>query len=300
MTAKEIAEFKKENSKYINNELVKPLKLTDKELIIYFPKIKAMVDDAEACKNNGNPRCCINESFMHNVLERQENGSLRLVSTPCPKKKLHDCWIQNDYICDSQARSLPTMQSIAKEHKQDSEKNSKCNKLECIKQLLNIKDQIKKNEKPRGLYIYGPYGVGKSFLLYRFCEMLQELGKTTAFISAPETIRRFKNTFSDDSPVGPEYYENKMIDVDVLVIDDLGSEIPAKWFYNDFLINVLNKRMSEEKLTLFTSNYTLKGLLSKWAKEAKMLNVDVGRIGERIKALTGNREFRLDDKGNRY
>ena len=58
--------------------------------------------------------------------------------------------------------------------------------------------------------------------------------------------------------------------------------------------------MSEEKLTLFTSNYTLKGLLSKWAKEAKMLNVDVGRIGERIKALTGNREFRLDDKGNRY
>ena len=300
MTDKELVEFKKENSKYLNNELVKPLNLTDQEFINKFSIIKQMVDEAEECKNNGDSKRCVNESFTHIGLERDENGTLKIISLVCPKKKAFELWVQNDFICDTKAKSLPSMQSIAKEHKDDSKNNAKCNKLECIKLLLNIRDQIVKGKKPRGLYIHGTYGVGKSFLLYRFCELLQENDLSTAFISTPEMIRRFKKTFGDDSNVAPEFYENKMIDVDVLVLDDLGAEPPSKWFYNDFLINVLNKRMAEEKLTLFTSNFSLQGLLNKWAKEAEMFNVDVNRIGERIKALTGNVEFRLADKNNRY
>ena len=300
MTSKEITEFKKENSRYINHELVKPLKLTDKELIIYFPRIKLMVDDAERCKNNGDPNLCINESFMHTVLQRQENGSLKIVSIDCPKKKAHDLWIQKDYICDSKAKTLPTIRSIAFEHKNDKKNNIKSNKLECIKQLLKIKEQVEKHEKPKGLYIHGMYGIGKSFLLYRFCELLHECDLTTAFISFPDLVRSLKKTFGDDSPINSDHYVNKMVDVDVLVFDDLGSEQAKQWFYNDVLINVLNKRMGEEKLTFFISNLTLEDLLKKWNRESKLLNIDANRIGERIKALTGNKQFQLVDKNNRY
>ena len=87
MTDKELVEFKKENSKYLNNELVKPLNLTDQEFINKFSIIKQMVDEAEECKNNGDSKRCVNESFTHIGLERDENGTLKIISLVCPKKK---------------------------------------------------------------------------------------------------------------------------------------------------------------------------------------------------------------------
>ena len=296
MTKQEILDFVKENSKYFNSDLIKPLNLTNDEFITFFPRIKLIVDEAEMCEKNGKPNVCINESFMHSALERDANGQLIMVAIPCPKKKLHELWVENDFVCDSKAKTLPTLQSIASEHRKDKESN----KLECVKKLLDIRDLIEKHEIAKGLYIHGTYGVGKSFIAFRFCEELQKYGLTTAFVSVPELVDRFRNTFSDDSSVTAEFYVNKLTKVDVLVLDDIGAEQPVSWFYNSLLPKVLTKRMNEEKLTFFTSNFTLDGLLKKWASQAKMLNVDVGRIGERIRALTKNVQFRLEDKNNRY
>ena len=296
MTNQEKLDFVKENSKYWNSELIKPLKLTNDEFVAFFPRIKMIVDEAEMCEKNGKPNICINESFMHSSLERDTNGQLIMVAVPCPKKQLHDLWVENDFICNTKAKTLPTFQSIAAEHRQDK----KSNKLECVKLLLNIRDAVKKREKPMGLYIYGTYGIGKSFLLYRFCEELQKYGLSTAFVFTPELVDRFRSTFNDESSVNTDYYINKYSNVDVLVLDDIGAEKPVGWFYDSLLPKVLTKRMNEERLTFFTSNFTLDGLLKKWTGKTNTLNVDAGRIGERIRALTNNVQFKLIDKNNRY
>ena len=299
MTKEQFESFKKENKKYLNSDLVKKLKMTDDEIIRYFSHIKFIIDENEACQQMPHNKC-VNESYSHRSLIRTKDGELKIITVPCEKKKFSNLWVIKDFSCDSKARTLEGLRQIAYEHKNDKANNKDCTKLELIKKLIDIRNKILEKQIPRGIYVYGKYGVGKSFILYRFCEMLQEQGLTTAFVSVPDLVRSFKETFSDNtSQLRAEYLE-KMIKVDVLVLDDLGAELPAKWFYNEFFEYLLRKRMGAEKLTFFTSNYKLEGLLKKYAKEAIMLDTDTGRIADRIKALTGNTQFQLVDKNNRY
>lgn len=51
-----------------------------------------------------------------------------------------------------------------------------------------------------------------------------------------------------------------IINCDLLVIDDLGSEPVYKNVTNQYLLWVLNERQSKNKITLFTTNYTLNDL----------------------------------------
>ena len=297
MTEKEIANFIKEESKYYNNDLIKPLKLTDREFIINFSLIKLIVDEDEACKNNDSDKC-INESFLHMRLVRSTDGKLKPVYVDCEKKHAHNSWIQRDYICDTKGKKLDSVQAIATEHRRDSVKNPQCNKLELIKNLLNIRDKVETKEKTRGFYIYGNFGTGKSLLLYRFCEMIQKYNLSLAFFFMPNLINKLKDSFDNDS-VRPEQFLKKMVEPDVLVLDDLGSERAKDWFYNDYLINALNERMQKEKLTFFTSNKSLDDLIKKWRKDAQLDLDDAKRIKSRIKTLTGDKEFQLVDVDNR-
>ena len=114
----------------------------------------------------------------------------------------------------------------------------------------------------------------------------------------PNLINKLKDSFDNDS-VRPEQFLKKMVEPDVLVLDDLGSERAKDWFYNDYLINALNERMQKEKLTFFTSNKSLDDLMKKWRNDAQLDLDDAKRIKSRIKTLTGDKEFQLVDVDNR-
>jgi primosomal protein DnaI len=86
---------------------------------------------------------------------------------------------------------------------------------------------------------------------------------------------------------------------DVLFLDDIGAEDTSVWFYNNYLLVVLNYRMQNNKPTFFNSNLSLEMFGRKlMVLMHKSINAD--RLVERIKALTRNTEFEIKGTNKRY
>lgn len=154
----------------------------------------------------------------------------------------------------------------------------------------------------RGKVFYGNPGVGKTFSA---CCLINSLAKNNvkcAFVNVPLLINRLKETMNSKNT---SYHQevNLLKKVDVLVLDDIGSEQITSWTRDDILLPILNKRMEDKKLTYFTSNYDEMGLINQYAinklgnrtKDSVMAG---RRIVERVKALA---EFtKIGGKSQRY
>lgn len=98
----------------------------------------------------------------------------------------------------------------------------------------------------RNLVLAGPVGVGKSHAALAACRVLHDRGWSVEFVPVVELLDRLR-------PGGdPSAFEDA-IGVDVLIIDDLGSERPTDWTA-ERLFAVVNRRWLEEHPTVVTTN----------------------------------------------
>lgn len=118
-------------------------------------------------------------------------------------------------------------------------------------QILAIKEKclefIDKFDSPdeKNLFFSGPAGVGKTFMANCIAFELMNRGKTVLYQSAPvlfdviseHKIRNFKDNEWED-----RYYKN-IFQVDLLIIDDLGTESQTASRYAE-LLNILNIRQA--------------------------------------------------------
>lgn len=155
-----------------------------------------------------------------------------------------------------------------------------------------------KEEKLKGLYIYGDMGVGKTFMLKRIAKKLAENGSTIGFITLPSFVGYIKTKFGNAS----SYTEvvNTLKEVDFLFIDDIGAEQISSWFRDEILLAVLNERMSRNRKTFFSSNYSMKQLekIESQTSGSKYRDNDRAiRLMNRIKTLS--KEIKLEGKNKR-
>lgn len=95
----------------------------------------------------------------------------------------------------------------------------------------------------KNLFFCGPTGVGKTFMINCIAAELLTRGRTVLYQTSPSLfntineykLKSFKETEYDDST-----YDN-IFDVEVLIIDDLGTESPSAARYAE-LLNILNSR----------------------------------------------------------
>ncbi|MGX5569535.1 ATP-binding protein [Bacillus toyonensis] len=72
----------------------------------------------------------------------------------------------------------------------------------------------------------GDAGRGKSHLMHAIAEEINENGKqTVVFISESVLFKKLKSTFNKNSDLSEDHYLQKIIDADVLIIDDFGSTL---------------------------------------------------------------------------
>ena len=121
------------------------------------------------------------------------------------------------------------------------------------KSMSFIKNFSQSNEN---LLFYGNSGTGKTFLSHCIAKELLDNGYLVVYRTAAELIQNLKTVmFENDTTL-----EELIIDCDLLVIDDLGTEQ-----INDFskteLFNILNKRLLRQKKLLVSTNYALKELM---------------------------------------
>ncbi|WP_085991723.1 primosomal protein DnaI [Oceanobacillus senegalensis] len=141
----------------------------------------------------------------------------------------------------------------------------------------------------KGFYFYGPFGVGKTYLLGALANELKKMNYSSMIIYMPEFVREIKSSFKNDTTNEKIDYFKK---ADILMLDDIGAEMQSAWFRDEILGSVLQYRMMEQLPVFFTSNYSLEqleGVLS--TTRDGIETVKAGRIIERIKQVSNEIEI---------
>lgn len=138
----------------------------------------------------------------------------------------------------------------------------------------------------KGLYIYGPFGVGKTYIMGAILNTLAERkGVESMMVYTPDFFRELKGSIEDQTL-------NQKLDyiksVPILVLDDIGAETMSPWIRDDILGSILQRRMMDNLPTLYTSNYDydeLEGHLA-YSNKSGEESMKAKRIMERIRYLT--------------
>lgn len=137
----------------------------------------------------------------------------------------------------------------------------------------------------QGLYLNGPFGVGKTYLLGAIAnDLASKGGIATTLIHVPTFVVEMKSAIGSNTVL-------KKIDsvkrAQVLMLDDIGAESISPWVRDDVLGIILQYRMQEKMPTLFSSNKSMADLTESLAGtdrgNSEMLKAQ--RIMERIRFL---------------
>ncbi|WP_117170536.1 primosomal protein DnaI [Paraliobacillus sediminis] len=169
--------------------------------------------------------------------------------------------------------------SIAKLDDKDEKRHK------AIREVVTYISKISGELPEKGLYFYGPFGVGKTYFLGAIANELAEKNIASMLIYMPEFVREIKSSFKDDSL--NEKVE-KFKKVPVLMIDDIGAESISSWFRDEILGSILQYRMMERLPVFFSSNFSLAQLEKHLATSTKgdIEELKAGRIIERIKQVS--------------
>ena len=171
-------------------------------------------------------------------------------------------------------------------------------RLETIKYLKSFYDSYNKNEKTKGLYLYGNFGCGKTYLVAALFNELAKKNVQSTIIYFPELLRSLKASFSNTEENYGEKFD-RVKEANLLLLDDIGAEKLSDWARDEVLGVILQYRMEENLPTFFTSNLSLKDLeehlqIGKSSED----KIKARRIIERIKYLTSDIEMNSVNRRN--
>ena len=117
----------------------------------------------------------------------------------------------------------------------------------------------------KNLFIYGPTGVGKTYLSNCIAKELIDSGRSVMYVSAPNLFELLSdynyNKDSDNIDLKPRI--NKIKNDDLLILDDLGTEFSNSYTLAQ-LYQLINDRLNKGLSTVITSNIHLNEIKPKY------------------------------------
>ena len=168
-------------------------------------------------------------------------------------------------------------------------------RLPVFEKLLAFVEQYPTIRK--GIYLYGDFGVGKSFMVAALAHDLSEKrGVSSTLLHYPSFVIDVKNAIGDGN-VKTLVDEIKLSEV--LILDDIGAEQSTAWVRDEILQVILQYRMQENLPTFFTSNFNFEDLEKHFAKgkNGNDETWEARRVMERIRYLA--EETRLEGVNRR-
>ena len=168
-------------------------------------------------------------------------------------------------------------------------------RLTVLKRMIEFVNDYPNNLK--GLYLYGDFGVGKSFMVAALAHDLSEKrGVSSTLLHYPSFVIDVKNAIGDGN-VKTLVDELKLSEV--LILDDIGAEQSTAWVRDEILQVILQYRMQENLPTFFTSNFNFEELEQHFAKgkHGNDETWEARRVMERIRYLA--EETRLEGVNRR-
>ncbi|PKK86973.1 MAG: hypothetical protein CVV63_02720 [Tenericutes bacterium HGW-Tenericutes-8] len=258
-------------------EETKNLTLEDRDLlsVLQYIELKKAFDPADI-NQKYEPYLAL-EPFVH--IEYKVSEAYLAYQKKKDKINQIDTFYHNDYLIDAK---LPDF------------KLSNLERKEALDEASQFVEQFQKGKFIKGLYLYGKYRTGKTFLLSAIANALIEKDIQIVFTYFPDLVRNMKAAIGDHT-LEKKIKHLKMCDL--LVLDDLGGEYMTAWFRDEIFGPILQYRLSMGLPLLVSSNYRMKDL-HKLLSDTKddIDQVKSMRILTRINELT--KEVKLNE--NRY
>jgi DNA replication protein DnaC len=109
-------------------------------------------------------------------------------------------------------------------------------------------------DEGEGLWLMGDVGTGKTSLAMLVSKAAVEAGRTVAIYSLPRLLSRIRRTY--DAEAGEQSYLEffeRLTEVDLLHIDDLGAEKRSDWVLEQ-LYAIVNERYESQRSVVVTTN----------------------------------------------
>ena len=159
------------------------------------------------------------------------------------------------------------------------------------KRVQEFVDLWPNSPEGKGLLLMGGCGVGKTHLAVAALIEIINSGKAgrVLFSNFQDLIQEIQASFDNDQVPSKSELLHPLLEVDLLVLDELGSQKPTT-FVQDILYYVINSRYNGELATIFTTNYYDR------ASEAKEETLEQ-RIGTRLRSRLAEMAERIEFSG---
>ena len=116
------------------------------------------------------------------------------------------------------------------------------------------------------LIFYGPAGVGKTFLTHCIAKELLDTGHTVVYLTSLQLFDILeKNTFGKQDAATSNEQVARILDSDLLIIDDLGTELTNS-FTTSQLYHVIEERHLHRRSVIFSTNLSFLELRDRYSE----------------------------------
>lgn len=243
-----IASFKKVNNRDLYLNALKE-KITE-----------LRIKKAELLMSNGYPNDYLDMHYKCNKCN--DTGFIGTEKCSCYKDIL-----VNIYYRNSDLRSILKENNFDKfninyyssEKKADEPNSARKNMESILEKAMNFQSTF--DDTNENLLFYGSSGTGKTFLSYCIARELLDRGYLVLYRTAEQLIKDLRSVrFDNDTNL-----EELLINCDLLIIDDLGTESISD-FSRSELFNLLNTKLLKNKKMLVSTNYSLDILFKNYSE----------------------------------
>lgn len=263
--------FLNANSSTVTKEMI------DKNL----GKLYEFTSQSNKCDKCPSLNGCINMMQGYYPKLVVQGKALNLNYEICPRKLSEDEKRKREKLI----RSLYVPKDILRATIEDFTQTDNENKrLGVLSKAMSFIMEYEPGKMQKGLYIYGKFGVGKTYLLGAIANELAERQISSLIVYVPDYLRELKGSIGDNTV-------NEKIEMvktaPVLMLDDIGAESMTSWGRDEVFGPILQFRMLENLPTFFTSNFDLNGLENHltFSQRGEKEEVKAARIMERIQYL---------------
>ncbi|MDA8353844.1 MAG: primosomal protein DnaI [Firmicutes bacterium] len=240
------------------------------------PQLRQMVTERKHCDHCPGLNQCPNLVPGYRTELQGFGGYLDLRLAPCEKRIAQEEEHRRKQLIRSHYIPTDIIQATFDQMEWDS------GRADAIEAVMDFCEQFESGRPRKGLYLYGPFGVGKSRIAGAMAQYLVRYGIDSLMVYVPDFVREIKESIRDGQI---QRKLDALRQATVLIMDDVGAENITPWIRDEIFGAILQYRMVEKLPTVYTSNLGLDELEEHWAHSDKggIEKTKAKRIMERIR-----------------